>query len=385
MTNIVYRQALQAGKHVFCEKPPAFNATGLREVSQVEQLSDRKLMYGFNHRHHGAAVKMHAFVKSNTFGRLLWMRGRHGKSVDEDYHKTWRADPRLAGGGILLDQGLHMLDLFLYMGGEFDVVHALVSNFYWNLPGIEDNVFAIFRNSKTGQCASLHSTMTQWRHLFSFEVFLERGYMVLNGLKTPSGSYGGRTARRRDEPRQRAPQPAGRKRDRFEFDVDESWEREMMLFCDIIDKDLPVLDGGSASALAEHATVDFTKQGEVRSVTFHYAALMTCFANDYGYDQWLAKAIKHYGDDGDAVVLISVSGTSPSVVNAARYARERGLAVVAFTGRKRDNPLAQLADIGFWVDSDAYNVVENIHSIWVTATVDFLVGKAVYETRVVEV
>ena len=261
MTNIVYRQALQAGKHVFCEKPPAFNATGLREVSQVEQLSDRKLMYGFNHRHHGAAVKMHAFVKSNTFGRLLWMRGRHGKSVDEDYHKTWRADPRLAGGGILLDQGLHMLDLFLYMGGEFDVVHALVSNFYWNLPGIEDNVFAIFRNSKTGQCASLHSTMTQWRHLFSFEVFLERGYrssrstMVLNGLKTPSGSYGAEQLAVAMN-RANAPAASWQEEDRFEFDVDESWEREMMLFCDIIDKDLPVLDGGSASALGVMTVID---------------------------------------------------------------------------------------------------------------------------------
>ena len=141
---------------------------------------------------------------------------------------------------------------------------------------------------------------------------------------------------------------------------------------------------GASASLAEHAAVDFTKQGKVRSVTFHDATLMTCFANDYGYDQWLARAIEHYGDEGDAVVLISVSGASPSVVNAARDARERGLAVVTFTGRERDNPLAQLADIGFWVDSDAYNVVENIHSIWVTATIDFLIGKAVYETRVVD-
>src|SRR5690606_1222943 len=103
---------------------------------------------------------------------------------------TWRAKKDLAGGGILLDQGIHMLDLFLYLGGSFDQVHAFVSNLYWKLEGIEDNVFAIMKNSRSGMVASLHSTMTQWRHLFSLEIFLESGYMVLNGLKTSSGTYG---------------------------------------------------------------------------------------------------------------------------------------------------------------------------------------------------
>ncbi|MEM9123516.1 MAG: SIS domain-containing protein, partial [Pseudomonadota bacterium] len=90
---------------------------------------------------------------------------------------------------------------------------------------------------------------------------------------------------------------------------------------------------GASASLAEHGAVDFTKQGKVRAVTFHDANLMTCFANDFGYDFWLAKAIEYYADRGDVVVLISVSGESPSVVNAAKTAKDNGLKVVAFTGR----------------------------------------------------
>jgi len=138
-------------------------------------------------------------------------------------------------------------------------------------------------------------------------------------------------------------------------------------------------NGASASA-AEHGAVDFTKQGHVRGVTFHDPNLITCFANDFGYDQWLTKAIEHYGDDGDAVVLFSVSGTSPSVVNAARYAKARSLPVVAFSGRHSDNQLRALADIDLWVPSHSYNLVECIHQIWLTATIDLIVGASVYET-----
>nr|WP_321454979.1 SIS domain-containing protein [uncultured Cohaesibacter sp.] len=140
---------------------------------------------------------------------------------------------------------------------------------------------------------------------------------------------------------------------------------------------------GASASISEHGAVDFTKQGKVRGVTFHDPNLMTCFANDFGYDHWVAKAVEHYADDGDVVVLTSVSGESPSVVNAAIYAKKRGLKVVTFTGRKPDNSLASYADISFFVASDAYNVVENVHSIWLTTTVDVVIGKAVYETRAV--
>lgn len=138
---------------------------------------------------------------------------------------------------------------------------------------------------------------------------------------------------------------------------------------------------GASASIAEHGAVDFTKQGGVRGVTFHDPNLMTCFANDFGYDHWMAKAIEHYGDAGDVAVLISTSGVSPSVVNAARSAKAMGLTVVSFTGRQADNPLRGLSDLGFWVPSHAYNIVENLHAIWLTATIDLVIGKAEYETR----
>lgn len=222
-------QALRAGKHVFCEKPPAFTAQGVREVRAVEEKSHRVLMYGFNHRYHGAAVRMREVVDSGEFGRILWMRGRYGKSVDENYFGSWRADPKLAGGGILIDQGIHMLDLFRYLAGDFDEVQAMVSHLYWELPGIEDNVFVQLRNSETGCCASLHSTMIQWRHLFAIEVFMECGYMVLNGLKTGSNSYG---EEKLVIARNRSTAPAATWKDEVSqlFETDESWDREAIAF-----------------------------------------------------------------------------------------------------------------------------------------------------------
>lgn len=183
-------EALKNGKHVFCEKPPALTVAEVNEVRSYEFGNDQILMYGFNHRHHSSIQEMKKLIDSKEYGKILWMRGRYGKSVDESFYKTWRADPKMSGGGILIDQGIHMLDLMNYFGGPFDEVSAIVDNQFWNLPEIEDNVFAIMRNTKDGISAQLHSTMTQWRHLFSFEVFMEKGYMVLNGLKTSSGLYG---------------------------------------------------------------------------------------------------------------------------------------------------------------------------------------------------
>jgi D-sedoheptulose 7-phosphate isomerase len=135
---------------------------------------------------------------------------------------------------------------------------------------------------------------------------------------------------------------------------------------------------GASAAISAHGAVDFTKQAGVRGVTFNEADLITCFANDYGYDHWMAKAVEFYGDDGDVVVLTSVSGTSPSVVEAAKYAKSRGMKVVTFTGKTADNDLRQLGDINFWVDSRAYNIVEGIHMMWLTTVVDLVIGKAEY-------
>lgn len=140
---------------------------------------------------------------------------------------------------------------------------------------------------------------------------------------------------------------------------------------------------GASASIAEHGAVDFTKQGKVRGMTFHDPNLITCYANDFGYDHWVAKAIEHHGDAGDAVILISTSGQSPSVVNAAITARKLGMTVVTFSGRTPDNALRAAGDINFWCPSHAYNVVENLHSVWLTATVDLVIGKAEYETRAI--
>lgn len=136
---------------------------------------------------------------------------------------------------------------------------------------------------------------------------------------------------------------------------------------------------GASASISAHGAVDFTKQGGVRAVTFNEANIITCFSNDFGYDNWMSEAVKFYGKKEDALVLISVSGESPSVISAAKTARKQGIPVITFSGREQDNSLKTLGDINFWVDSHAYNIVECIHMIWVTTVIDALIGKAEYE------
>ncbi len=136
-------------------------------------------------------------------------------------------------------------------------------------------------------------------------------------------------------------------------------------------------NGGSA-AIASHCAVDFTKNAHVRCVNFNEADLITCFANDYGYESWLQKALEFYADEGDLVVLISSSGRSPNMVCAARYAISRGLEVVTLTGCASDNPLKALGRLNFWVDSHAYNIIEMTHHVWLLAVCDLIIGTAEY-------
>lgn len=135
---------------------------------------------------------------------------------------------------------------------------------------------------------------------------------------------------------------------------------------------------GASASISSHGAVDFTKQGRVRSCDFNEPNLITCFSNDFGYERWMEKAVEFYSDPGDVLVLISVSGSSANAVNAARYAKDKGLTVVTFTGSSADNPLKSLGDINFWVNSRAYNVVEGVHMMWLTTVVDMLVGQAEY-------
>ncbi len=249
------KEGLRSGKHVFAEKPPAFTAAEVLEVMRVEKQSGCMLMYGFNHRHHGSIQKIKQIVDDGSMGKILWMRGRYGKEVDEDYFTGWRAKPELAGGGIMLDQGIHMLDLFLHLGGDFNQVHAFVSNLFWNTEGLEDNVFAIFKSSESGICASLHSTMTQWRYLFSLEVFLEKGALILNGLKTSSGAYGNEDLAIKNNIKNQM-------RGRFEseehivFHEDTSWLSEVEHFFYSIQSNERVKIGNSSDAYRVMSMID---------------------------------------------------------------------------------------------------------------------------------
>ena len=245
-------KALNSGKHVFCEKPPTFNASEMEVVVSVERSADKVLMYGFNHRQHGSIHKMRELMDEQDYGQILWMRGRYGKSVDEGFLDNWRATRKYAGGGILIDQGIHMLDLLLAFAGEFDRVHATVSNLYWKLD-VEDNVFATLENTQTGLVASLHSTMSHWRHLFSLEIFLERGYLVLNGLKTPSNTYGEETL---TAARISGPAAIRGNEEHFSFETDQSWEIEVKEFVNAIRGNRTAKFGTSQDALKLMQLVD---------------------------------------------------------------------------------------------------------------------------------
>lgn len=247
-------EALNAGKHVFCEKPPAFTASDVNEIRLAEKESEKKLMYGFNHRHHDSIIDMKKLIDSGEYGKVLWSRGRYGKSVTENYFTEWRAKKEMSGGGIIIDQGIHMLDLFLYLTGDYNVVKAEVSNLYWKMD-VEDNAFVILKNSETGKVASLHSTMSQWRHLFSLEIFLEKGYMVLNGLITSTMSYGEEVL---SVAKNRSTAPAATWKDEVitKYSINNSWRYEMEHFFNAIEKNIPVEVGNSDDAFKLMTIID---------------------------------------------------------------------------------------------------------------------------------
>jgi len=140
-----------------------------------------------------------------------------------------------------------------------------------------------------------------------------------------------------------------------------------------------IVGNGGSAAIASHVSVDLSKNAGVRCCNFNEANLITCLANDYGYDRWLEKAIEIYGDPGDALIAISSSGCSENILKACRTAKKLEFSLVlTLTGFSPDNPLRKLGDINLWVDSKAYNLVENIHQFWLLTVVDMIIGKAEY-------
>ena len=138
-------------------------------------------------------------------------------------------------------------------------------------------------------------------------------------------------------------------------------------------KKLILAGNGGSAAMASHVAVDFTKAANIRAINFNEADLITCFANDYGYENWVAKALEAYADKGDLVILISSSGKSQNILNAAEKGNEMGLSVITVSGFLKDNPLRKLGDLNLWVDSTEYNIVEMTHHVWLVAIIDYLI------------
>jgi len=135
-----------------------------------------------------------------------------------------------------------------------------------------------------------------------------------------------------------------------------------------------IAGNGASASMASHVSVDLTKTAGVRAINFNEADLLTCLSNDYGYESWVEKAIELYADSGDLVILISSSGTSKNMINGGQRAKSMGLKVITFSGFSPGNPLRQLGDINFWVDSKEYNIVEMTHNAWILSIVDRISG-----------
>jgi len=140
-----------------------------------------------------------------------------------------------------------------------------------------------------------------------------------------------------------------------------------------------IFGNGGSAAIASHVSIDLTKNANIRSVNFNEADLITCFSNDYGYERWVEKAIDFYADDKDVLILISSSGKSQNMINACKAAQNKKMSkIITFTGHDKNNPLSKLGDINFWINSKAYNYIENIHQIWLLTIVDLIIGKSEY-------
>ena len=241
-------KCLERDKNVFCEKPPGRTLSDIvRMMNAEKQNPSTKLMFGFNHRYHPGVMKAKAIVDSGRMGKVLALRGLYGKSGGKHFSKSWRNDLEISGGGILLDQGIHMLDLFNFFLGGFTSVKSFLSNCQWSFD-VEDNAVVILKN-EAGQLAMLHSSATFWKHMFQFNILLERGYLKLEGLLSKTGSYGRETlviGRRQFEDETEA--IGNPSEETIFFDNDMSWELEVSQFVDCILNDKPVTECNSRDA-----------------------------------------------------------------------------------------------------------------------------------------
>jgi predicted dehydrogenase len=238
---------LERGLHVFCEKPPGRSvAEVLQVISHERRHPGVKLMYGFNHRYHDSVQDALKILRSGELGRVINMRGVYGKAKLITFNQPdWRTKREIAGGGVLLDQGIHMVDLMRLFGGEFNEVHSFVSNSHWRYD-VEDNAYALMR-TVDGVVGMLNSSATQWRHRFNLDINLERGSLILGGIISGTKSYGAETLtvvqadpeNDQGDPREQVTR----------YNRDPSWDREIGAFANCILDRTPVLSGTSDDAL----------------------------------------------------------------------------------------------------------------------------------------
>lgn len=181
----IAKRALALGKSVFIEKPGGLNFLELSEVAKVAEENNLHVRIGYNHRHHRGIRKAIQMTHSGDIGKVLFLRARYGHGGRIGYDKEWRADKNLSGGGELIDQGTHLLDLSIAFLGDLSLEYGSTPNYFWNME-VEDNAFLVLKN-KSGATAFLHASCTEWKNTFSLEVYGQFGKLEINGL---GGSYG---------------------------------------------------------------------------------------------------------------------------------------------------------------------------------------------------
>ncbi len=218
--------AAAAGKHVLVEKPGARRAAELDPVASCAAKTGALVRVGFNHRFHSALRKAREIFDSGALGPMMFVRGRYGHGGRPGYEREWRADRALSGGGELVDQGVHLIDLARWFLGDFTSVCGHAATYFWDMP-VDDNAFLLLR-TEAGQTAFLHASWTEWKNLFSFEICGREGKLEIKGL---GGSYGTeRLAWYRMLPEMGPPETRV-----WEYPMaDRSWEREFETFLDDI-------------------------------------------------------------------------------------------------------------------------------------------------------
>jgi predicted dehydrogenase len=240
-------KALDAGKHVFCEKPPGRSVTEATAIANaITRHPSLKVKFGFNHRYHDAILECMRLIDTGALGQVVFARGIYGKAVIQRDSAEWRNDPASAGGGILLDQGIHMVDLLRLICGDFDEVKSFVVS-QRPEPGMEDNAFALFRTSGRA-VAMLHSSATHWRHTFLLEVFLTAGSLTVDGIVSNSRMYRSTRSSGLETlivcSRGGHSSMLGAAREwTVHYEDDQSWQREVDDFLECIILDQPVRTG----------------------------------------------------------------------------------------------------------------------------------------------